>query len=311
TGSTSSNKLALNANMIQAGFTNFAVVILANGVRVGLLKTSITYSHNAPITNTSISFTGIDVKNNENYVYPSQNNDFSSIKVGFDFNSSTTNKTAIISYYGFNSTTNSYMTNNENPGFTLLGTQKISSVSATNNSDSFSLSANDSYYQEYYATITVGNYQYTTSKIINNILTNSAAVPSSTSSSSTSKPKSSTSSSNNKPTSPVKSSSTISGTTSKPKTSQTTPQPVAKPKVIIPTVTEKLNALDTSELLSQNNISSLSSYYSDYSSSSFENNLIKDLLSTSNVSITNITYNESEITSITFKNNTSSNIIID
>ena len=202
------------------------------------------------------------------------------------------------------------MTNNSNPGFTLLGSKEINSIKATNNTASFALNASDSYYQEYYATITVGNYQYTTSKIINNVLSNNVSVSTSpTSSNST--PKSATS--NDKPVPKVKSSSTVSGTTPKSKTtsSKTAPTKVAKPKVIIPTVTEKLNTLDTSELLSQNDISSLSSYYTDYSSSSFKSNLIKDLISTSNVSITNIAYNASEITSITFKNNTSNNLVID
>ena len=84
-----------------------------------------------------------------------------------------------------------------------------------------------------------------------------------------------------------------------------------KSKVIIPTIIERLNSLDTSELLSQNNISSLSSYYSDYSSAKFKNILMKDLLSTNNVSITNINYNASKITSITVRNNTLNNVILE
>ena len=91
---------------------------------------------------------------------------------------------------------------------------------------------------------------------------------------------------------------------------QTTPNQTPQP-VIIPTITEKLNSLDKSKLLSQNNISSFSSYYNVYSSSSFKNNLINDLISTSNVSISNIAYNASEITLITLKNNTENNVILD
>ncbi|MBO6022664.1 hypothetical protein J6P51_01460, partial [bacterium] len=110
--------MTLNQNIIEAGFTNFAVVIYSNGKKIGLLSTSITYTSNTPISAVNISFSGKQVKSNTNYVYKSQSNDFSSINVDFTYTSSSSTSTsneAIIKYFGYNKTTNTNMQINSAP----------------------------------------------------------------------------------------------------------------------------------------------------------------------------------------------------
>ncbi|MBQ5500607.1 MAG: hypothetical protein IIT81_00120, partial [Mycoplasmataceae bacterium] len=290
--STSANALTLNQNIIEAGFTNFAVVIYSNGKKIGLLSTSITYTSNTPISAVNISFSGKQVKSNTNYVYKSQSNDFSSINVDFTYTSSSSTSTsteAIIKYFGYNKTTNTNMQINSAPGFTLLDTQTIT-LSSSDGKSSYTLTANNSYYQQYYAVISVGDYVYTTN-MINNEVTTLSQIPSSSSSTGSS------SGSNGSSNKAGSASSTTSGT--KTKTSS---------KILIPTITEKLNNLNSSQILSQNSISSLSQYFNDYNNSTFKNNLMNDLLSSSSVKITNINYSATEITSITVANNTKNNI---
>ncbi|MBO6042043.1 hypothetical protein J6P52_02585 [bacterium] len=292
--------MTLNQNIIEAGFTNFAVVIYSNGKKIGLLSTSITYTSNTPISAVNISFSGKQVKGNTNYVYKSQSNDFSSINVDFTYTSSSSTSTsneAIIKYFGYNKTTNTNMQINSAPGFTLLDTETIT-LSSSDGKSSYTLTANNSYYQQYYAVISVGDYVYTTS-MINNEVTTLSQIPSSSSSTGSSSDGSSSSSngSSNKTGSP---SSTTSGT--KTKTAS---------KILIPTITEKLNNLNSSQILSQNSISSLNQYFNDYNNSTFKNNLVNDLLSSSSVKITNIIYSATEITSITVENNSKSNVNLD
>ncbi|MBQ5492632.1 MAG: hypothetical protein IIT78_01995 [Mycoplasmataceae bacterium] len=297
--STSANTLTLNQNIIEAGFTNFAVVIYSNGKKIGLLSTSITYTSNTPISAVNISFSGKQVKSNTNYVYKSQSNDFSSINVDFTYTSSSTSTSteAIIKYFGYNKTTNTNMQINSAPGFTLLDTQTIN-LSSSDGKSSYALTANNSYYQQYYAVISVGDYVYTTS-MINNEVTTLSQIPSSSSSTSSSSD-GSTSSSIGSSSKAGSASSTTSGTKTK-----------TAPKILIPTITEKLNNLNSSQILSQNSISSLSQYFNDYNNSTFKTNLMNDLLSSSSVKITNINYSATEITSITVANNSKSNVNLD
>ncbi|MBQ5543645.1 MAG: hypothetical protein IIT97_01745, partial [Mycoplasmataceae bacterium] len=310
--STSANTFTLNQNIIQAGFTNFAVVIYSNGNKIGLLTTSITYTSNTPISNANISFSGKQVKDNTNYVYKSQNNDFSTINVDFTYKSSSpsTSDEAIIKYFGYNKTANTNMQTNSAPGFTLLDTQTVY-VSSSGGKSSYTLTANTSYYQQYYAVISVGDYVYTTSMINNEVTTlsqisssSSNGSSSTTSSSSSQNSSSKSSSSSNSPSTSSSSSSSSSSTSSSSKSTSSSStasgtKTKTAPKVLIPTITETLNNLNSSQILSQNSITSFNQYLNDYSSSTFKNNLMKDLLSSSSVKITNINYSATEITSIT------------
>ena len=80
-----------------------------------------------------------------------------------------------------------------------------------------------------------------------------------------------------------------------------TPTPV---KPVIPTISETLNNINVNTLLSQDKIDSLNSYINNYQTSTFKQDLINDLISTNNLTITNISYGMNNISSFDIRNNT-------
>ncbi|MBO6072131.1 hypothetical protein J6P59_00465, partial [bacterium] len=88
-----------------------------------------------------------------------------------------------------------------------------------------------------------------------------------------------------------------------PVTKTTTPAPIPV-KPVTPTISETLNNINVNNLLSQDNIDSLNSYISNYQTSTFRQDLINDLISTNNLTITNISYGMNNISSFYIRNNT-------
>ena len=86
-------------------------------------------------------------------------------------------------------------------------------------------------------------------------------------------------------------------------TKTTTPAPIPV-KPVTPTISETLNNINVNNLLSQDNIDSLNSYISNYQTSTFRQDLINDLISTNNLTITNISYGMNNISSFYIRNNT-------
>ncbi|MBQ5492760.1 MAG: hypothetical protein IIT78_02650, partial [Mycoplasmataceae bacterium] len=86
-------------------------------------------------------------------------------------------------------------------------------------------------------------------------------------------------------------------------TKTTTPAPIPV-KPVTPTISETLNNINVNNLLSQDNIDSLNSYISNYQTSVFKQDLINDLISTNNLTITNISYGMNSISSFYIRNNT-------
>ena len=76
----------------------------------------------------------------------------------------------------------------------------------------------------------------------------------------------------------------------------------------ISTIDVKLNNLNMNNLLNLGNISSLSAYLNDYKQSWFESGLIDNLISNEALTITNMSYNASNISNITVRNNTNENV---
>ncbi|MBQ5492307.1 MAG: hypothetical protein IIT78_00325 [Mycoplasmataceae bacterium] len=85
------------------------------------------------------------------------------------------------------------------------------------------------------------------------------------------------------------------------------PQPVP----VISTITESLNQINISEIMQYANVTSLNSYLANYQSASFKKMLSESLFSTDYLTVSNIAYNPSTITSVTVRNNSNYNIKID
>ncbi|MBO7043074.1 hypothetical protein J6W34_00680 [bacterium] len=91
------------------------------------------------------------------------------------------------------------------------------------------------------------------------------------------------------------------------------PHVVSKPQPVpvISTITESLNQINISEIMQYANVTSLNSYLANYQSASFKKMLSESLFSTDYLTVSNITYNPSTITSVTVRNNSNYNIKID